>query len=242
MPTAAPRLIFYDTETTGLNHEQDRIIEIAAYDPESDSSFVQLINPGQPIPAAAAAVHHITDEMVANSPPFAEVIEAFSEFCSPKATLIAHNNDAFDIHFLRAEFGRNSRSIPESWRFIDSLKWARRYRRDLPRHSLQFLREVFGIAANQAHRALDDVIVLHRVFGCLTDDLHIDQVYELMHKGPAGSASSGQPLTHMPFGKHQGEPLSKLPSSYIAWLKKSGAFDKAENQSLFSELKKLGKV
>ena len=40
------RPIYYDTETTGVNAKQDRIIEIAAYDPEQDRTFESLINPG----------------------------------------------------------------------------------------------------------------------------------------------------------------------------------------------------
>lgn len=228
----AARPIFYDTETTGLYAEKDRIVEIAAYDPFNDKTFVQLINPQISIPAEATAIHRITDEMVAEAPAFAAIASQFQDFCGEDAFLIAHNNDAFDIHFLRAEYKRSNMALP-SWKFIDSLKWARRYRRDLPRHTLQFMREMFGIAANNAHRALDDVIVLYQVFTQLIDDLSIEQVYNLMNQERA--------MTHMPFGKHQGTPLNKLPGDYVAWLKKSGALDKNENSSLKQALEKLGK-
>ncbi len=46
---------------------------------------------------------------------------------------------------------------------------------DLPRHSLQFLREVYGIEKNNAHRALDDVVVLYEVFQKMVDDLSYQQ-------------------------------------------------------------------
>lgn len=230
----ALRTIFYDTETTGLKADKDRIVEIAAYDPDTEQSFVQLINPGCPIPAEVTAVHKISDEMVADAPTFSEVAEQFCAFCAGDVVLIAHNNDAFDIHFLRAEFSRCSLALPASWKFLDSLKWARRYRKDLPKHTLQFLREIYGIASNNAHRALDDVIVLYQVFKILTDDLTIDQIFSLLNQP--------KELTHMPFGKHQGDHLSKVPSSYIAWMKSNGAFDKAENQELRQALQKLGKL
>ncbi|MEI8124716.1 MAG: exonuclease domain-containing protein, partial [Parachlamydiaceae bacterium] len=64
------RPIFYDTETTGIRAEKDRVIEIAAYDPMNDRSFERLVNPGCPIPAEATAIHHISNEMVADAPSF----------------------------------------------------------------------------------------------------------------------------------------------------------------------------
>ena len=227
------RAIFYDTETTGIRAERDRIIEIAAYDPVEDRSFERLINPKCPIPAEASNIHHITDDMVANAPTFDIVAKEFIEFCQGDVVLVAHNNDSFDYHFLKNEFGRNGVEMP-SWKFMDSLKWARRYRNDLPRHTLQFLREVYEIEANNAHRALDDVIVLHKVFSYMTDDLSVEEIFSLITKP--------REIHHMPFGKHQGKPLNSLPKDYVAWLAGSGAFDKAENQELKQSLVKLGLV
>lgn len=225
------RAIFYDTETTGIRSDKDRIIELAAFDPLNDRSFEKLINPGCLIPADATAIHKITNEMVAQAPPFVEVIEDFIDFCSGDVILIAHNNDSFDYHFLKNEFERNQLPMP-NWKFLDSLKWARRYRPDLPRHTLQFLREMYQIPPNNAHRALDDVIVLHQVFKFMIDDLSIDQVLQLMQ--------APKPLVKMPFGKHQGEPLEKVPANYVKWLATSGAFDKSENSELKESFIKLG--
>lgn len=223
--------IYYDTETTGIKADRDRIIEIAAYDPVRDRRFEMFVNPGCPIPPEATAIHHITDEMVATAPSFAEVGAEFINFCEGDVVLIAHNNDAFDLHFIRNEFSRHSLEMP-SWKFLDSLKWARRYRPDLPRHTLQFLREIYGITANNAHRALDDVIVLYQVFQSLIDDLPIDEVYALLNHP--------RTIQKMPFGKHQGQPLSKIPRSYIQWLASNGALEKPENQELKQSFQALG--
>lgn len=225
------RAIFYDTETTGIRSDKDRVIEIAAYDPLRDRTFERLVNPGQPIPAEATAVHNITNEMVANAPSFDIIANEFCEFCEGEVVLIAHNNDAFDYHFLNAEFKRCGKSLPP-WKFFDTLKWARRYRCDLPRHTLQFLREVYHIEANNAHRALDDVIVLHQVFKHMTDDLSIEEVCALIIKP--------KEIHHMPFGRHQGVPLKNLPKDYLRWLSGSGAFEKPENKELKLSLEKLG--
>lgn len=225
------RMIFYDTETTGTRHEKDRIIEIAAFDPVEKRTYSQLINPKMPIPPEATNIHNITDEMVSVAPSFDIVGQEFSTFCGEGAVLIAHNNDAFDKLFIEAEFKRNNLTIPP-WRHLDTLKWARKYRPDLPRHSLQHLREVYGIPANNAHRALDDVIVLYEVFSRMVDDLSIQTIMQLLEKP--------QKVLNMPFGKHQGKPLSQVPKSYVRWLAESGSFEKPQNRELKEEFEKLG--
>lgn len=227
------RPIFYDTETTGISAENERIIELAAYDPQKQREFCRFINPGKPIPPDATAIHHISDEMVQDAPGFGDVAKDFMEFCEGDVVLIAHNNDAFDIHFLRHEFKRNNMEMP-GWRFLDSLKWARRYRPDLPRHSLQFLREIYGVAANNAHRALDDVMVLCQVFSSMVDDLPIDVIYELINRPRL--------MRQMPFGKHRGTHLERLPKDYLKWLVGSGSLEKDENASLRDSLLQLGLI
>lgn len=223
--------IFYDTETTGVKPGKDRIIEIAAYDPTQDRRFCTFTNPECPIPAESTAICHITDEMVKDAPPIKEALASFVDFCSGEFVLIAHNNDAFDKLFLEAEFTRAGLSIPK-WNFIDSLKWSRKYRSDLPRHSLQFLREVYGIEANQAHRALDDVIVLHQIFSKMVDDLEMKTVLSLLSQTPA--------TQRMPFGKHAGKLLTEIPKDYAKWLMREGALDKKENAGLKETFEKLG--
>jgi DNA polymerase III subunit epsilon len=225
------RPIYYDTETTGVRNDKDRIIELAAFDPVEDRTFCKFINPGMPIPREATAIHHISDEMVADAPSFKTIAEEFVLFCPEGTVLIAHNNDAFDKLFLEQEFKRAGLPFP-AFRFVDSLKWSRRYRSDLPNHKLQTLREVYGFASNQAHRALDDVIVLHQVFSAMIDDLTMEQVMELLARP--------QVLSKMPFGKHQGKMLADIPKDYVAWLASSGAFDKTENQELKENFEKLG--
>jgi len=225
------RPIYYDTETTGVKSDKDRIVEIAAYDPYEEKTFVSLVNPGIPIPLEASQIHHITDDMVQKAPSFAQVGQAFVEFCAGDVVLIAHNNDAFDKLFLQAEFARANLTLP-SWPYIDSLKWARKYRNDLPKHSLQHLREVFNIPPNQAHRALDDVIVLHQVFSQLIGDLSMDTILNLM--------KTESSLRHMPFGKHKGALLQDIPKTYVRWLAENGALDKPDNELLKKSFEKLG--
>jgi DNA polymerase-3 subunit epsilon len=225
------RPIYYDTETTGIRHGKDRIIEIAAFDPIQDRSFCTFTNPECPIPAESTAITNITDEMVKDAPLIKEAMTQFAEFCSGDVVLIAHNNDTFDKIFLENEFKRAGLEIPQ-WLYIDSLKWARKYRPDLPNHKLQTLREVYGIGANQAHRALDDVYVLHQIFSKMTDDLDMVTIRSLLSQTPK--------TDRMPFGKHAGKLLSEIPKDYVKWLVKEGAMDKPENAALKETFEKLG--
>jgi DNA polymerase III subunit epsilon len=225
------RPIYYDTETTGLDPSKDRIIEIAAYDLHLNKTFSSLVNPEMEIPQSSIDICNITNEMVKNAPTFQEAGKNFIEFCNNDPILIAHNNDSFDIHFLKNEFKRVSLNMP-SWRFIDTLKWARKYRPDLPRHSLQYLREIYGVDANNAHRALDDVIILEKVFSKMIDDIDFVTILSLLEKK--------EKKVRMPFGKHQGKLLSDIPKNYCLWLSEKGAFDKPENINLKEELVKLG--
>jgi DNA polymerase-3 subunit epsilon len=179
--------IFFDTETTGLDPNNERIIEIAAVDGRTGKSFVQLINPNKKIPLEASRIHNITDAMVQEAQDFKEVGKLFLDFCkqagadSPgpyQVALIAHNHIGFDLPFLKKELARNQLELPVEWVHIDSLYWARHYRSDLPKHALQYLRQIYGITANQAHRALDDVIILKEVFEAMIGDLDFDWVIQ----------------------------------------------------------------
>ena len=69
-----PRPIYYDTETTGIRNDKDRIIELAAYDPIENRTFCHLINPGMPIPKEATAIHNISDEMGAPAPSLQRIV------------------------------------------------------------------------------------------------------------------------------------------------------------------------
>ncbi len=227
----ALRPIFYDTETTGLFSNSDRIIELAAFDIKKNRTFEMLINPEMPISQESIDICHITNEMVADAPTFEKAGKDFLEFLGQDFVLIAHNNDAFDMPFLVEEFKRSKIMLPEMIT-IDSLKWARKYRPDLPRHALQYLREIYHIEANQAHRALNDVMVLKEVFLKMVDDLPIETIISLLKQQKTEN--------RMPFGKYKGKPLKDVPKSYVSWMGENGVFDKAENAALKEELVKLG--
>ena len=101
-------LCFFDLETTGTDISKDRIVEIAVLKLHPDGTQEKKewrVNPEQPIPSQASAVHGITDEMVANEPTFKErsgEIYSFMKGCD----LAGYNSDRFDIPLLVEELLR----------------------------------------------------------------------------------------------------------------------------------------
>ncbi|MCD7710006.1 MAG: 3'-5' exonuclease [Porphyromonadaceae bacterium] len=109
-------LVFFDLETTGINIATDHIVEISylkVYPDGREESKTLRINPGIPIPAAATAIHKITNADVADCPTFKEVapmIASDIEGCD----LAGYNSNRFDVPLLIEELLRAGVSIDVS--------------------------------------------------------------------------------------------------------------------------------
>lgn len=102
-------LAFFDLETTGVNVAQDRIVEISVIklNPDgTEDTLTELVNPGVPIPAEAAAVHGISNEKVADKPTFKQIAPKIKEFIGD-SDLSGFNCLKFDVPLLVEEFLRN---------------------------------------------------------------------------------------------------------------------------------------
>lgn len=115
-------LVVFDLETTGTNIVRDRIVEISAVKLMPDGTRIEKtkrLNPEMHIPEEATAVHHITDEMVADEPTFRQVskaLNAFFEGCD----VAGFNSNKFDVPLLVEEFARAGINFDVSGRrFID---------------------------------------------------------------------------------------------------------------------------
>ena len=109
-------IVFFDIESTGLDPERDRIIELAAIKIHEDGTREEKckrFNPLQPIPKEATAIHGITDADVKNEPPFYKVargekgIAAFFRGCD----LGGFNILYFDIPLLKKELERAEETL-----------------------------------------------------------------------------------------------------------------------------------
>ncbi|MBQ4526113.1 MAG: ribonuclease H-like domain-containing protein [Bacteroidaceae bacterium] len=115
-------LVFFDLETTGVNINNDRIVEICylkVYPNGNEESKTMRINPEMHIPEQSSAVHGIYDEDVADCPTFKEVAKLIArdiEGCD----LAGFNSNRFDVPLLAEEFLRAGVDIDMSRRkFID---------------------------------------------------------------------------------------------------------------------------
>lgn len=115
-------LVFFDTETTGTDPRQDRIVEFAAVKLHPDGSREEvrwLVNPKEPIPREASAIHGITDETVRDAPTFAEIAADILKFIDG-CDLSGYNVARFDVPLLRKELERiDLRLEEEGVRVID---------------------------------------------------------------------------------------------------------------------------
>ena len=93
--------IAFDTETTGLDPEKDRIIQLSAVrfkDMKPCETWNTYLNPGCPLSPEAAAVNGITEDMVKDAPAIEEVTSDFLNFIGKCP--VAGYNVGFDLAFL----------------------------------------------------------------------------------------------------------------------------------------------
>ena len=148
--------IAFDFETTGLDHQNDKIIEVAAIkfvDGEIVDRYVELINPGMPIPAVITEITGISDKMVCSSPSEELIIDDLLSFIGDNP-LVAHNIH-FDEKFLYQLCNRLGRNVLKNAQY-DTLQLARSVLYDQPVFNLSALSEYFGLSSKGAHRAEKD--------------------------------------------------------------------------------------
>lgn len=101
-------IAFIDVETTGLNTQQDRIIDISFIKMHPDGrqeSLNFMINPCIPISAESTRIHGITDADVAGKPAFQEFASQILNFIQD-CDLGGFGISKFDLMVLEAEFKR----------------------------------------------------------------------------------------------------------------------------------------
>ncbi|MFI8518046.1 3'-5' exonuclease [Streptomyces sp. NPDC085481] len=164
-------LAAFDTETTGVDVEEDRIVSAALVVQDAAGMRPRvtrwLVNPGIPVPPEATAVHGLTDDHLQRngrwpSPVMEELARAIAEQSTSGRPLVVMNAP-FDLTILDRELrrhrasslGRYMESVPMCVldpRVLD--KHLDRYRKG--RRTLTDLCEQYDVVLDDAHDAAAD--------------------------------------------------------------------------------------
>lgn len=162
------REIVFDTETTGLEARDDRVIELGCIElfnrfPTGRTFHHYINSQGREIHAEAQAVHGISMADLVGKPSFSDIAADFLAFIEG-AHLVAHNAN-FDINFINAEFGRLGHPPVDPGRVVDTLAIARR-KHPMGPNSLDALCRRYGIdnSRRTKHGALLDSELLAEVY------------------------------------------------------------------------------
>jgi len=161
------REIVLDTETTGLDPKDHRLVEIGClelkYHVPTGRTYHTYLNPERPMSAGAFEVHGLDDAFLAGQPLFGAVADDLLEFLGDDPLVI--HNAQFDLGFLNRELARVGRDGLAAARAIDTVALARRKFPGAPAN-LDALCKRFGIDASSRvkHGALLDAELLAQVY------------------------------------------------------------------------------
>ncbi|NQW17339.1 MAG: 3'-5' exonuclease [Chloroflexi bacterium] len=226
-------LAIIDVQSTGVDPTTARIVSLGVLkiDPDGTEHLRSVrFNPGTPIPAGATAVHGITDEEVADFPPFRSFATALAghlEDCD----LAGFGIERFGAPLLQAEFKRAGTPFDlKGRRVIDTMSI---FHKKEPR-DFQAAYEVFvgGVAPPRS----DSEAFVKASLDVLSGELEVyedigntvDALHEFLHPLPENAvdergmlirAESGDLVLN--FGRHKGRSAKDVAMDapdYLEWL------------------------
>jgi DNA polymerase-3 subunit epsilon len=160
-----------DIETTGSYAAANGITEIAIHvfdGIEVVEKFESLVNPLQPIPPFIQQMTGITNQMVANAPPFSAIAEQVFNLLQGQI-FVAHNVQ-FDYSFVKAQLKSDGFELNCSK--LCTVRLSRQIIPGYPSYSLGKLCRSLGISLENRHRAGGDTAATVALFKKL---LHEDK-------------------------------------------------------------------
>lgn len=237
------KILFLDTETTGVDTEVDHICEVgfelveySEGKPVILESTEFFAKPPVPIPFEAMGIHHITNERVAGEPPIESFVDTIQHFVDQADFLCAHNMK-FDYEMLSRIFP--DIIGPTKDNLIDTLRLLKHIEPGLPSYSLNALRYRYSLAeglTGEAHRALFDAGMCRNLLQ------HCLSLKPMDFEDMPAFIAAPMMLKTVSFGKHRGDEISEMmakDSSYVYWLFKQSWFE-VENPDLAYTIKQLG--
>ena len=162
------RVIYFDTETTGLNCASCKVIELAMYvvdDGRVIEEYDRFINVGEPLPPKITQITGISDEMLKREGlDERTVARDLKERLETASVMVAHNAQ-FDLSFiyylLKRHYPGEADGLVEGIKWIDTLS-VFKDRKAYP-HKLCDAVEYYEIEKVNFHRAIDDTKALYEV-------------------------------------------------------------------------------
>jgi len=203
----AMRFAVVDVETTGSQPGLwDRVTEIAIVPVDGGrvgEPWAQLVQPGRSIPPMITALTGISDAMVAEAPPFAEIADAVTERLEGRV-FTAHNA-RFDHRFVESELSR-THGLRLDGAALCTVRLTRRLVPALTRRSLDRVCAYFGVRIDGRHRAGGDALataqVLIRLLG-IAADRGIERWPDLMTTLSASAGRASARRRALPTSAHE---------------------------------------
>ncbi len=226
-------LIILDTETTGIDPDNDRIAELAAIklcDNGKTEFLSERFNPERPIPHEASEIHGITDADVAGKPSFQRLSLVIADFFDG-ADLAGYNIRRFDLPIIEAEMKRAQiNNMP--WAQVNIVDVMDIFKECFPRTLEGAVKLLCGRDHANAHSAEGDVYGTLDVLLALVARFKLSEsVADLAAIKPAGSENwvdrDGKLVWNeagevcVGFGKHEGRALAWMKqneSGYLRWI------------------------
>ena len=159
--------VLYDVETTGLNAEKDKIIQLSGIKFTVQNGkvveicrFDKYINPEFPIPPKITEITGITDDMVYDKPTEKELFPEIAEFFGEYNVISGYNVAKFDNRFIQNLYVRNGSEFKPLYT-VDVLEMARDCvsDKDVENFKLGTMASHFGVDEGLTfHNSMDDVI------------------------------------------------------------------------------------
>ena len=253
-------ILAVDTETTGTDPEQARIVELGgAYlrgGVVQDKLLRDRVNPGIYIPAGASVVHGIKSEDVADAPPWAEIAARFRRHLDAGPVLCGYNFAFYNARVIAAENLRHGVdwTLPTA---LDPFVFALWHHRGERTRKLGNTCALYGIGLpeDRAHSADADALATVALLmamvqvGCVPDDVEAAFCEQARLRAilDVEEAEYGRYLyadrtdgqLRVGLGKFAGTLLDDVDEDYVRWI--AGRPDLPDSVRLAVN-RRLGKV
>lgn len=248
-------IIWVDIESTGVDPENDRIVEIALIKDEAmgQKELSTRINPGIPIPESSSKIHGILDSDVADKPKFCDIAEKTFKFIQGY-DLAGFNSNKFDIPLLYNEFARCGFTL--DYRNINLFDVGNLFKIMEPRTLTAGVSFYLNRTHDDAHGALADIKATQEIFhhmvkkyGDLLPESATEMSLMMNHDKPildlSGKFSVDDDGDYIyNFGKERGNKV-KDNMNYLDWMLNRATFSQDTTdigREIYEQIKQKNKL